>query len=641
MKKYLSVTAAAVLSLSILNPLTVRAEENNKDFDEFLNEQFEETMEADYLTLHYTIRNYKKYDIEKPVPEEVPVDLEYYEDSVEETRDVLEELHGFDYESLSESQKVDYKVLEFVLENSLMTDTHPLYEDWFGPGNGIWDNLNTNLTEYVFSEREDFDDYLAYTASLAKFYDSVLELTKWQAKQGVFMTDEALEESLSLMRQFTSETENNPLIVIFNEKADKSELLKAAEKNDYKARFREIVLNSYVPAVDKCADELEKLKGSRSIEGGLYNYGKEAQEYYYGVVRSKTSSEKSIEEHFEDLTKAMDDAIDVYMDVYMRNPRIDEEYENADPGLNGPDEILSFLQNHLDDYPEGPYVTYEYSYLEKALENDTTVAYYMEPPIDDPEHNVIRINGRMIGENMSLYTTLAHEGFPGHLYQITWYINQNPSLIRNVVSMLGYTEGWAEYTANMAVSDADIPDDVKSMLVAEDVLNYGMVCAVDLAVNGMGWDEEDVGNWMDQRGFNSELASEIVDEVLMYPGLFLPYGVGTIKMLDLRSETEEILGKDFNAKDYNTVVLTGGPRPFELVEEDIDAYIASVTGKNSDEIAEAHQGAIHSVTPSHQSKPAFMQTSAGVLTMTGVFLLIAAAGFILLRLRKKNDPLDR
>lgn len=643
MKKYLTAITAAVLSLSLLNPLTAAAEENNKDFDAFLDEQFEETMEADYLTLHYTIRDYKSFGIEKPVPEEIPVDLEYYEDSVEETRSVLDELHGFDYESLSERQKVDYKVLEFVLENSLMTDTHPLYEDWFGPANGVWDVLNTNLTEYVFAEREDFDDYLAYTASLSKFYDSVLELTKWQAGQGVFMTDAALEESLSLMRQFTSEKENNPLIVIFNEKADRSTLLSDAEKADYKERFRKIVLESYVPAVDKCADEVEKLKGSRSVSGGLYEYGKEAQEYYYGIVRSKTSCRQSVEDIFEELTAAIDSAIGEYMNILMNNRSAQSELDNADPGLDGPDEVLSFLQDHLDDYPEGPKVTYEYSYLEKALENDTTVAYYMEPPIDDPEHNVIRINGRMIGDSMNLYSTLAHEGFPGHLYQITWYIDQKPSRIRNAVSMLGYTEGWAEYSANMAVYNAPhISDDVKNMIVADDILNYGMVCAADLAVNGMGWDTDDVANWMDQRGFDGKYAGEIVEEVLMYPGLFLPYGVGTIKMLNLRSETEEILGKDFKARDYNTVVLTDGPRMFELVEEDIDQYISEVTGKNKDEVKEAHGSVIHSITPSsHQSKAKFLQTKAGVLTLTGVFVLVAVLGLILLRLKKKNDPLDR
>ena len=69
----------------------------------------------------------------------------------------------------------------------------------------------------------------------------------------------------------------------------------------------------------------------------------------------------------------------------------------------------------------------------------------MIPPIDNSGENVIYINPGHISDDLTLFTTLAHEGYPGHLYQTVYYSATKHPPIRDLLSFGGYTEGWATY----------------------------------------------------------------------------------------------------------------------------------------------------------------------------------------------------
>ena len=69
---------------------------------------------------------------------------------------------------------------------------------------------------------------------------------------------------------------------------------------------------------------------------------------------------------------------------------------------------------------------------------------YFMPQIDNLDINSIYINSAGT-DSSDLYPTLAHEGYPGHLYQTQYFASTSPSLIRNVIKPGGYIEGWASY----------------------------------------------------------------------------------------------------------------------------------------------------------------------------------------------------
>lgn len=81
-------------------------------------------------------------------------------------------------------------------------------------------------------------------------------------------------------------------------------------------------------------------------------------------------------------------------------------------------------------------------YVDKSLEEHISPAFYLTTPLDAYQDNVIYLNGNAKYDLTKAFTTIAHEGYPGHLYQNCFYQSQNPLPVRSVVNIGGYTEGW-------------------------------------------------------------------------------------------------------------------------------------------------------------------------------------------------------
>ena len=443
----------------------------------------------------------------------------------------------------------------------------------FTPTEGIINNLLTNFTEYVFREKEDIGAYLDVLASTPQFLAECMELTKTQEAAGYFMTEAALEETLEQIDSFTGKKEDNQLIIIFDENIDAFAGLSDAEKEQYKQRNRDIVLNQYIPAYQKTGEELAAMKGScRPTDAGLCSL-QGGKEYYAAKARLKTSTDKTVEELLDECKAFVETTLEEYISIYRKNPAVISSDESVD--LNTPEETLAYLQAHLQDYPEGPEVSYTAKYLDPSVANAGVVAYYLNPPVDDLKDNVIKINGASVGDSTKLYETLAHEGFPGHLYQITWYLNTKPARARYQLNMLGYTEGWAMYSEMRAYEFSGMSEDYARMCALDTALNYVLDCAVDLSVNGLGWTETEVGQMLDELGLNSSMAGDLVKFVTSDPAVLLPYGIGLLKFETMYADAKTALGDSFSLKEFHRVMLENGARPFDLVRADMNTWLES------------------------------------------------------------------
>ena len=576
MKKYRlipNLMLSAVLAASAVSPVQA-AGKSPAEFDQWMEDEFIESMEDDYMTMHYTVKDYRKLGIEKG---ELTIgeaeDAEDYAENVKDAEDTLKELAEFDYDALSDTQKHDYDTIKNYVQRTMELNQYPLFDFYFLPTSGIIDNLLTNFTEFVFYEKEDIDDYLSVVSSVPKYIDEALEITKTQAASGYFLTDSALDQTKEAIQRFTSKTEDNELIVIFNKNVDAFEGLSDAEKEAYKTKNKDIIINSYIPAYQKAARELESLRGSRKSQKGVSDL-LQGKEYYEALAKFKTSTDLPV----ESLLQICDDYLTaVFPEFYMYASTADDSVWDAKVSFTEPEEILSYLQKNLtEDFPAGPEVTFKASYLDPSVANDGIVAYYLNPPVDDIKDNVIRINGSKVEDANAMFETLAHEGFPGHCYQITWFMNTQPAHLRSVLSNIGYTEGWAMYTEDWCWSVSGLRDDAANLSRLNTGISYVLNAAADLGVNGLGWDVNQLAKWIEKKGFNSEMASGLYDFVIDDPGVILPYGVGLAQFMRLKRKAEKYEG--FDLKAFNEVLLKYGDRPFEIVESDVDAYLKSLGG---------------------------------------------------------------
>ena len=621
MKKLVNgILGTFLLISSILTP--IHAEES---FSEFEDELFQEMMSEDYTTLHFSLRDYQKYGIEKPEVNIGDASWDEYEDSVEDCDEYLKKLQSFDYDSLSETEQKDYRTIAFYLERNKELNSYP-YFDWaFNSAEGVIDNLLTTFTEFVFYEKEDIDDYLATLASVPAYLDQCLENTKKQAAKGYFLTDAMLKATEDAIEKFVDKKDDNELIKIFDENIDAFDGLSAEEKEAYKKKNREIVLNAYIPSYEKVAEELQKLKGSRkadynvsSLDGG--------SEYYAALARYKTSIDADVETILDICTQYIEKSVDELYDIMQNHSEVTEETLDFDSA----EDVLSYLEGHLDAFPVLDKVYYDVQYLDPSVANDSIVAYYLSPPVDDMRDNVIKINGDNVSDVLDLYTTLAHEGFPGHLYQTNYYIQQQPSLLRTQLTMMGYQEGWGMFAEGQALHVSGLSEYASEYQKINIELNYVLSAAVDLGVNGLGWSTKDVSKYLDNLDLNSSIAKDLYDFATLQPGTILPYGVGVAMFELLENKAKNALENDFDQKAFNEVLLNDGNRPFEVVEDDVNAY-CGIDGDDENNII-SHRS-------NNKETPVKEDVNWLVYGVCGCgIIVIGALGVILYVKSRKDDP---
>lgn len=621
MKKLVNgILGTFLLISSILTP--IHAEES---FSEFEDELFQEMMSEDYTTLHFSLRDYQKYGIEKPEVNIGDASWDEYEDSVEDCDEYLKKLQSFDYDSLSETEQKDYRTIAFYLERNKELNSYP-YFDWaFNSAEGVIDNLLTTFTEFVFYEKEDIDDYLTTLASVPAYLDQCLENTKKQAAEGYFLTDAMLKETEDAIAKFVDKKDDNELIKIFDENIDAFDGLSAEEKEAYKKKNQEIVLNAYIPSYEKVAEELQKLKGARkadynvsSLDGG--------SEYYAALARYKTSIDADVETILDICTQYIEKSVDELYDIMQNHSEVTEETLDFDSA----EDVLSYLEGHLDAFPALDKVYYNVQYLDPSVANDSIVAYYLSPPVDDMRDNVIKINGDNVSDVIDLYTTLAHEGFPGHLYQTNYYIQQQPSLLRTQLTMMGYQEGWGMFAEGQALHVSGLSEYASEYQKINIELNYVLSAAVDLGVNGLGWSTKDVSKYLDRLDLNSSIAKDLYDFATLQPGTILPYGVGIAMFELLEKKAKNALGNDFDQKAFNEVLLNDGNRPFEVVEDDVNAY-CGIDGNDENNIISHRFN--NKETPVKEDVNWLLYGACGC----GI-IVIGAMGVILYVKSRKDDP---
>lgn len=559
------INSAVGISLSIGMLCTpIHAEKSFSDFEDTL---FKDLMESDYTTMHFALKDYTKLNIEKPELNVGDASWEDYEETVKENQAYLDELHTFDYDSLTDTEKKDYQTIEAYLNQQITLNSYP-YFDWaFSSSTGVIDNLLTVFTEFVFYEKEDFDDYLEVLASVPDYLDQCLENTKKQAEKGYFLTDTMLQDTEDAIDKFVEKTDDNELIRIFDENVDAFDGLSDSEKKAYKEKNHDIVLNSYIPAYKKVGEELLKLKGSRK---GEYNVSslEDGADYYQAYAQYQTSMNTDVDTMLDICTQFLNQSVIEFYDVVSSHS--DEINEEID--LDNAEDVLSYLEQHLDNFPELQKVDYNVQYLDSSVASDSVVAYYLTPPIDNVQENVIKVNGDNISDTTELYIALSHEGFPGHLFQFNYYYSTNPANIRTQITMMGYQEGWAMYASSQALSVSNLNAYSSEYQKLNNEINYVLDAAVDLGVNGLGWSTSDISDYLNNLGLSGDSAKTLYDYVTEYPGVLLSYGVGVAMFELLQDKAENALGDDFDQKEFNTVILNDGPRIFELVEEDVNAY---------------------------------------------------------------------
>ncbi|MCI9050839.1 MAG: DUF885 domain-containing protein [Lachnospiraceae bacterium] len=571
---YLSIFFLVLSILSGCSLIPSSKKTTPEDFDAFTEELFRNELSQNTLNLHYTLAYPKNYGIE-----DYDVSLGSFEMSdiydYSELEELEKTLKDFSYDDLTDEQQLTYDILNDYIETENTVKDLPLYGELLNPLTGYQSQLPVLLAEYTFRTKEDIENYLTLTASIEESFHSIIEYEKARSEAGLFMPDYAAEAIIEQCSTFIEDPENNYMIEVFNDKIDAFSGLSDTERNDYKERNHTIITTNIVNAYRSLIDSLTELKGSGVNEGGLCNF-KDGKRYYEYLVKNATGSSKSIKNLQKMTERYIDNCINEMISIAALNPNVLDDIATYSFDLTEPNDILEDLISKISiDFPEPPKVNYTVKYVHESMEESLSPAFYLTPPIDDPSQNVIYINNGSVSDD--LYTTLAHEGYPGHLYQTVYTNSSDLPLIRNLFSSPGYTEGWATYVEYYAFGISGLEKNLAQTLSLNGSASLGLYAYVDMAVNYDGWDRTDVEEFFAGYGIEDKEATDFIYEAMVEdPANYLSYFIGYLEILELKDKAQKTLGDKFVLKDFHDFFLTIGPAPFSIIEKEMNIWMDTI-----------------------------------------------------------------
>lgn len=540
-------------------------------FDAYTEELFLSEISLNTINLHYTLAYPENFGITEYEPSLGSFNLEDMKQSYEAMRQLKTEIEAFTYEELTKEQQFTYDIIMDYIETELSAEDLLLYTEVLGPVTGYQAQLPVLLAEYKFRTVQDIEDYLALVALVDELFAELVEFEKAKSEAGLFMPDYAAEAIIDQCRQFIETPEENYMIDVFETEINAVEGLSEEEKQTYIAKNKELITTELVTAYQTLIDGLEALKGTGTNEKGLYYY-EDGIRYYEYLVRSFTGSSKSVEELMTAADQYIYDSIVKMQRIMIKNPNVMNNWYTYEFCETEPEKILEDLIVKIqEDFPELPEANYVIKYVHPSMEEHMSPAFYLTPPVDDTVNNVIYINQSQVDSD--LYVTMAHEGYPGHLYQNVYTSSKNLPLVRNLFSYSGYSEGWATYVEYYAYGIGGLDRDLATVLQLNNSAILGIYAYVDMGVHYLGWGVDEVKDYLNYYGLDGESAAQQMFEIMVEePANYLSYFIGYLEILDLQETAKEAWGENYSLKKFHEAVLSLGPAPFDLLNEAIKVY---------------------------------------------------------------------
>lgn len=537
---------------------------SDEAFTQFTKDVFCKEVASSTISLHYTLENPSSYGLENiPVSyDELATDQTKALASIENYQSAL---HQFQPKQLSEENQLTYAILDSYLETAALGADYMLYQEPLSPVIGIHAQLPVLLSEYQFYTSEDVETYLDLLAETDTYFQSIADFERKKAEAGLFMADEQAEEVISQCKACLNKEELRYLYTSFEEKLNALPELSDSEKQTYIAKNEQLIETDIFPSYTLLIDALNDLMGSGTNQMGLSHLPKGKSYYEYLVLQSAGISESVPE--LQQLTKTQ-----ILSDLAAMEEIIFPTTTSQEPSLldsAAPSSLLNDLKTKITNtFPEIPSVETTIKYVPEDMQDNLSPAFYMIPAIDNYQKNVIYINQGQVLDGLNLYTTLAHEGYPGHLYQTVYFHAKAPDPVRSILDFGGYVEGWATYAEMMSYYLAPLSQAEATLLQKNASMLLGLYAYADMGIHYDGWSLNEMSRFFSTYGISDPVTLNTIYRLIVgTPGNYLKYYLGYLQIYNLKKEIAGELLSKFSQHDFHKAVLDVGPAPFDIVKQ--------------------------------------------------------------------------
>ena len=551
-----------------------------KKFDRFLNSCFREYAAENTVTLHFKLSNPSAYGIKTPVsPTYGDLSSDTLKKNCSRSKELLQKLYTFPTSNLTKKQKLTWQIFQDYLNESIMNEKYILYSSPLGT-NGLQSEIPVTLSEYRLDNEKDVKDYLSLVNQVPELFTQILDFEQERRNAGIISPSFVISDTIDQIDQFLNASEeNNLLIQSFEERLAEVESLSKDQKASYIANNRLLVTDKVFPAYKSLKTSLQtyinESKNTSSKER-LCEY-KNGQDYYKFLLISNVGTDFSPEDCITILESQLKNTVKDISSLTTKNKDLYTEYLSATPALSAPKEIMNTLKNDsLIDFPEIKNISCQLKNVPDALSGTSACAFYLVPPIDSTKDNIIYINKSRVDSN-ELFSTLAHEGYPGHLYQTNYFLTTNPSPLLTFLHCAGYDEGWGTYAQLYSYNfiefknvDEQTTKQLRQLYRDNDLLSLSLSSLSDLYVNYKNYDENALANYLQTYGIDKDGAQKLYRYVIENPTTYLSYSIGCYELDQLKQTMADSLGKAFKISDFHEAVLNVGSCNFSILRQEIE-----------------------------------------------------------------------
>ena len=576
---------AGLLALSLAGCSQVKIGYEQEKFDAFMQDVFVNTMQSDYTTAHTFLQNPADFGVDM---EKIPVNLgdRFTQENMEKQREQLRETNDtfreFDRDLLTAEQQDIYDTFDaqIALEIQFSDAKFDYYAPLFESMSGLQFQLPTLFADWEVRSEQDVQDLITLVQDVKPYVASALDYTQKQADMGLLMLD--LDAVADYCSGIVQAGEQSAILSAMSAGID-SLNLDPERAETYKNELAQAFTDSFIPAFQHICDTMDSLKASgKNHTQGLAQF-EHGKEYYELLLRQSIGADQSVQEVQEMMETAGQDHLKNLSAILLQNPTALlplAENNLPETGNDSYQEILDALGEKIFTlFPEVRELSYHIVAVNEEIASDTGVeAYFKIPPLDGTSPKQLRVNPNT-GEvsSLSTYSTVAHEGFPGHMYQYAYmYEHVDSNYIKVLSNVPAYTEGYAVYAQYEALKELEGIDQALLDAYREnELISYCAIIVCDIGIHYEGWSIEEFTSYLNKQGFSlaGEDAQLQYEQLWANPCAFEPYYVGYEQFRALKEKAQDALGNQFQEKAFNEVILKSGTVPFSVVERNVEAYI--------------------------------------------------------------------
>lgn len=569
---------------------------------DFSDQLFRYEITQDSITTAYHLRQPERYRIPSLPATLSSFDAKEYEQAAaskgnNSIQNLLKQLQQLPHDSLSDSESLCYDLMEQYLSLSGSLQQYPYYESLLGASTGVQVNLPVTLCEYPLTDASSVDTYLQILQQIPDYFNNVIRYETKRTSLGYpvpSFLSLATKQQLQTFLTGLKETDNC-FTETFSTRIQDMESLSASQKKKYILQNQDIIRTSILPAYETlyayCDRQTASIDSKQadtdtpvtpdSLIAPDTGYGlcslPAGKDYYSYLVRQATGSSRSITDLITMTDHALQNTLGNVLNIALTDQTAYLYYceHPLETYYNSPEAILEALSLMIrKDYPvlkTQPH--YVIKQVPKSLAASLSPAFYMIPAMDDYSNNTIYINSLYTNdENGNLFTTLAHEGFPGHLYQTVYFNSTRPSPIRQILDYPGYVEGWASYVEMNIFPYLDYPLEGNSLCKlyqSDTIINLALCSRIDLGVNYEGWTLNDTRHFFEENGFRDYYAENVYSYVVESPSNYLSYFIGYLEIEDLKSAYHNLKMENYSDQDFHKHFLDIGPADFDTIRKSL------------------------------------------------------------------------